>query len=170
MFLNLHTAGICKLDSPTGRMEGCTPIYTPAVIKLLIFLRVKGVTQSRNDDVKGCWDEENGEGLTCSLPIPPPPPTFTRPPPISVCLCLFSVFDLSLCPTLHIKMPGPPVWYSEAGTRMPVSISSPRFSVKETKKSPLSVSRCLSPLNGSEIAGERGGGGAWRGGLGTEGE
>jgi len=50
---------------------------------------------------------------------------------------------------------------------MPVSISSPRFSVKESKN-PSVCLKMLIPLNGSEIAGERVGGEAaaavgWRG-------
>lgn len=40
---------------------------------------------------------------------------------------------------------------------MPVSISSPRFSLKESKK-PSVCLKMLIPLNGSEIAGEQGGG------------
>lgn len=57
---------------------------------------------------------------------------------------------------------------------MPVSISSPRFSLKESKK-PSVCLKMLIPLNGSEIAGEQGGGavvaagkrrGGMRGGVG----
>lgn len=40
---------------------------------------------------------------------------------------------------------------------MPVSISSPRFSLKESKN-PSVCLKMLIPLNGSEIAGEQGGG------------
>lgn len=44
---------------------------------------------------------------------------------------------------------------------MPVSISSPRFSLKESKN-PSVCLKMLIPLNGSEIAGEQGGERWWR--------
>ncbi|KAJ4932917.1 hypothetical protein JOQ06_029755 [Pogonophryne albipinna] len=63
----------------------------------------------------------------------------------------------SLCPTLHIKMPGPLFGIQSRAPWMPVSISSPRFSLKESKN-PSVCLKMLIPLNGSEIAGEQGGG------------
>lgn len=91
---------------------------------------------------------------TCSCSLPTATTTIT-PTHLSVCLPLSLIS--AYVPHCILRCPGPPVWYSEAGIEMPVSISSPCLSVKESKKNPSVCLKMLIPLNGSEIAGEQGG-------------